>query len=458
MAIIDGTSGADTLVGSELNDDITGGSGNDHLTGGAGVDVIQGDDKTDGTPDGDDVLNGGDGRDLLAGGYGTDILNGDAGDDYLVNAPLSSVRRPSATSNLVEFVWTITLGGPDVMNGGDGVDKAHLAHELETGALVLDNSDPTRTNVVTRDGAFYGSLTSVEWIEVYAGEGDDVLTGGALSDELYGGWGNDTLRGGDGADILSGNKGNDLLDGGAGDDLVWLAQIESKRTGSVDGAATVDLRIVGAQNTGVFGFDTFISVENLLGTRHDDTLTGSNIGNRLSGGGGDDVLDGGLGDDTLEGGAGNDNLIGGAGDDNLAGGAGTDAVSYEFAAGGVTVNLAVTTAQDTGGAGVDTLATIENVRGSAFADTLAGDRAANRILVSRATTRCAALTETITSRAARAATGLRAGFTSTLPITPTCRGSSPLMPTRKERRPRAWIDPTPWSTLSASWALASTTP
>ena len=44
------------------------------------------------------------------------------------------------------------------------------------------------------------------------------------------------------------------------------------------------------------------------------------------------------------------------------------------AAGGVTVSLSIrATAQDTIGAGSDTLTGIENLTGSAFDDTLAGD-------------------------------------------------------------------------------------
>jgi Ca2+-binding RTX toxin-like protein len=79
---------------------------------------------------------------------------------------------------------------------------------------------------------------------------------------------------------------------------------------------------------------------------------------------------GGLGDDILEGGAGNDTLNGGAG---------IDTASYATATAGVTVNLNLATAQNTVGAGTDTITTIENLTGSAFNDTLTGSSAANRI-------------------------------------------------------------------------------
>src|SRR4029079_9879197 len=84
-----------------------------------------------------------------------------------------------------------------------------------------------------------------------------------------------------------------------------------------------------------------------------------------------DKLTGDGADNIIEGGAGNDLLSGGA---NAAGG---DAASYAHAAAGVTVSLAIATAQNTIGAGKDTLTGFENLIGSAFADTLTGDNAAN---------------------------------------------------------------------------------
>jgi Ca2+-binding RTX toxin-like protein len=71
---------------------------------------------------------------------------------------------------------------------------------------------------------------------------------------------------------------------------------------------------------------------------------------------------------VLTGDAGNNTLDGGGGDDTLDGGAGTDTASYAHAASGVTVSLAVAGAQNTGGAGNDTLTALENLSGSSFND------------------------------------------------------------------------------------------
>jgi serralysin len=75
-----------------------------------------------------------------------------------------------------------------------------------------------------------------------------------------------------------------------------------------------------------------------------------------------------------DGGNGDDYLNGGAGADNLQGGSGYDWASYSSSMSGVTINLAAGTG--TGGeAEGDTLAGIENINGSAFADTIYGGNA-----------------------------------------------------------------------------------
>jgi Ca2+-binding RTX toxin-like protein len=73
----------------------------------------------------------------------------------------------------------------------------------------------------------------------------------------------------------------------------------------------------------------------------------------------------------------NDTLQGDAGNNVLNGGLGSDFVSYSSAAGSVTVNLQSGSA--TGAAGFDTLISIENAIGSNFADTIFGSNLNNVI-------------------------------------------------------------------------------
>ena len=214
------------------------------------------------------------------------------------------------------------------------------------------------------------------------GSGNDILIGNQANNALIGGPGNDTLSGGIGNDFLNGGPGNDTMDGGAsGNDT---ASYLDAPTGVV-----VNLALQGAaQNTVGAGIDTLTNFESLGGSAFNDTLTGDagvNILNglagndMLSGAAGNDVLSGAAGNDTLSGGPGNDLLDGGPGNDLLDGGAaGMDTASYATAASTVTVSLALQgVAQNTVGAGIDTLTNLESLTGSAFNDTLTGDANGN---------------------------------------------------------------------------------
>lgn len=110
-----------------------------------------------------------------------------------------------------------------------------------------------------------------------------------------------------------------------------------------------------------------------LGDDAANTLSGSAAGDSMFGYAGADTISGNAGDDTIDGGAGNDTLTGGA---NTAVG---DTVSYAAAGSAITVSLASTAAQNTGGAGSDRLSGFENLIGSNFNDRLTGDNNANAI-------------------------------------------------------------------------------
>ncbi|MDB5438949.1 MAG: hypothetical protein JWM33_1376, partial [Caulobacteraceae bacterium] len=141
--------------------------------------------------------------------------------------------------------------------------------------------------------------------------------------------------------------------------------------------------------------DALDHVANVITGAGDDTVYGDAGANVIAMGDGYDVAFGGGGDDTISGaenaygGAGNDTLTdsradwgmyldGGAGNDHLIGDGGTTAGYYD-APDAVTVDLSNTGAQDTGGAGVDTLNNISGVQGSAYNDTLHGSDGDNFI-------------------------------------------------------------------------------
>jgi Ca2+-binding RTX toxin-like protein len=134
---------------------------------------------------------------------------------------------------------------------------------------------------------------------------------------------------------------------------------------------------LGATYFGTQSADVIYAVANpRAGLKFTDGLGGNDI---MHGTNYNDGLIGNLGDDQLFGYGGNDYLSGGAGNDLMDGGIGIDTASYRWDKAGVTVDLAITTAQNTGGSGIDTLVNIENLEGSAYNDTLRGDAGNNVI-------------------------------------------------------------------------------
>ncbi len=118
----------------------------------------------------------------------------------------------------------------------------------------------------------------------------------------------------------------------------------------------------------------------LIGTSGSNTLTGTSIVDTIIGQAGNDQLVGNAGSDVLNGGLGNDVLNGGSGGDtadynNMSIGGTT----YIGATAGVTVNLNLTGAQNTRGAGIDTLVSIESLNGTNFNDTFIGNSVNNTL-------------------------------------------------------------------------------
>ena len=190
--------------------------------------------------------------------------------------------------------------------------------------------------------------------------GGDTLHGTAAADTISGFGGNDSLKGFGGADHL---------DGGVGIDTAFYDD------------STVGVGVNLATGRGLGGSaegDTLINVENVSGSSHNDTLTGSEGTNELSGLNGNDVLKGAGGSDRLNGGDGDDILKGGGGADALNGGAGFDTADYSGSAAGVVVSL-ITNSAALGDAQGDTFTFIENLVGSPFIDTLIGHNGSNGI-------------------------------------------------------------------------------
>jgi Ca2+-binding RTX toxin-like protein len=240
------------------------------------------------------------------------------------------------------------------------------------------------------------NATSLNVSNIYAGAGNDVLTGDANANWLAGGAGSDTFNAGAGDDVLlidaadqqqniNAGAGNDVVQvvgsagvtfnmaqaqaevfvGGTGDDVIIGG---GRSTVFIRGGAGDDLIIGGAANDVLSGED---GADTIDGGAGNDLIRGHRGQDQLLGGAGDDVIDGGLDDDTLSGGTGNDVLIGGRGDDAINGGDGIDVAQYsgsyadyritkirDAASGGTTFRVVDTrTGQD----GADTLTNIEKL-------------------------------------------------------------------------------------------------
>jgi Ca2+-binding RTX toxin-like protein len=384
---LQGQAGNDTIYGNTNPNGYTvliGGSGADELHGGAGGNEVDYETAQSGVTASlaNSSINTGDAAGdsyiglfgmSLAGSTFGDVLYGDAGDNVILGDPdRSKYGGHFGNDTIYGGAGNDILvggGGADYLDGGSGTDAAAY-----TDALAGVHADMLNPNSNTGDAAG-DTYVSIE--NLMGSSFNDFLGGDNSDNTIFGAVGNDTLYGYGGNDTLDGGAGADLLDGGAGYNYASYLTSTS--------GLTADLAD-NTQNTGDAAGDTYVNIQGVAGTNYDDTLVGNDLGDSLLGGAGNDKLLGGAGDDFLAGGTGNDSLYGGNGNDTLDGGSGADFMDggagentayYGAAATGVTVNLV--TGGTLGDAQGDTYVNVQNIRGSAFDDSLTGDANANQI-------------------------------------------------------------------------------
>ncbi len=262
---------------SEQNDEIHGGNGNDDIYGRAGNDQLFGD-------DGNDMIDGGTGNDSAWGGSGNDNISGGKGDDQL--------HGDSGHDNINGGT------GNDNIDGGKGNDHLFGGSGDDT---VMGASGNDQLDGGTGNDSLYGGSKNDQ---LEGRSGDDYLDGGSGNDNLRGGVGNDTLLGGSGNDNLKGGSGDDLIYSGANKDVVdGGSGIDTVSYSYAESDVSIDLhrkKVTGGDS------DTLKSIENAVGSDHNDSLRGNRLDNRLEGGDGNDTLRGMRGDDELLGGSGDD--------------------------------------------------------------------------------------------------------------------------------------------------------
>jgi Ca2+-binding RTX toxin-like protein len=268
--------------------------------------------------------------------------------------------------------------------------------------------------------------TPITWtwygVEIYGGEGNDTITGGASVDFLKGEGGSDNISGGDNPasvnvpdlrgidtvispfnaygdiprgnarEVIDGGDGNNTLKGEGGDDYVYAAGVGENnveggwgndliRTG--DGKDTIygnwgnDTIFAGNGDNKVYGGDGADSITTGTGA---DYVEGNEGDDTISTDGGADKVYGGSGNDNISTGDGDDWINGGSGADVINAGTGIDLIDYSDS-GAVVIDLMKEgpLTQSGGDAQGDQLTGIENVNGSAYGDTIRGNDLANEI-------------------------------------------------------------------------------
>jgi Ca2+-binding RTX toxin-like protein len=162
----------------------------------------------------------------------------------------------------------------------------------------------------------------------------------------------DKLKGTSSSDLFESSAGNDLLDGSTGIDTVSYATnpgpvIVNLATGSAQKYA---LSPTGGAPV-LSSTDTLVSIENVIGSRYNDTITGD---------------------------AGNNIIAGLGGADTINGRGGIDTIDYSASANGVTIDLLDNRASG-GDANGDSLTSIENVIGTSRRDVIWGSNDGNRL-------------------------------------------------------------------------------
>lgn len=331
-------------------------------------------------------------QDIITGSSQDDNISGLGGDDLLFNS-----------------------AGDDVYNGGAGVDT--LTDQNTAGDRFANLATGVLNNLTTGE---MNTLSSIENITL--GAGDDVIIGSDADNVIFAGFGNNDMTGGLGSDIMVGENDNDIfryyssaevgsseiIDGLGGTNTLYVAlsdgneidfravnisninrivfdgqsQNSSVENGMVFGAEqfgqgdiSVVSEIVGTDNGGtptdllniVMGTDTLLNLsgltfenwggvnqginiqgdndaETITGTSQDDFINGMGGADTLTAGAGDDLIWGGAGDDTLDGQDGDDTFVyvNGGGNDIMFGGDGSDTVDYAGFGAAIFVDLDTT--------------------------------------------------------------------------------------------------------------------
>ena len=424
------------LIGEAGNDLRTGGAGADLLFGRGGNDTLN-------AQGGADSLDGGDGNDSLSGAGGNDTLLGGLGDDTMRGgdqSDLAVIRDASANARISEAVGGLLVASADGLdfisadverisfndtsftfsqlsarigiigtNAGEGVEGTNGSERISglggadwitpgAGSDTIDGGDgrdmvsfvnladsPGRTNLDYRLDLDLGAGRATTFgADTYTLSNVERVTGTIFADRLRGDDNDNELRGLGDYDWIVATNGDDLYDGGNGLDMVsyveWQSGAISDATvfdgngapptgGNVTGVR-VDLSNT-ANNTNLAQGHSYVSIERITGSSREDVLIGDGNQNDFRGLGGFDWFVGSTG-----------------GRERYFGGDGVDTVTYYNSTSGVAASLrngarvgGEETGRGTAGdAARDLYFEIENLVGTNFGDSLAGNQGRNNLV------------------------------------------------------------------------------
>lgn len=206
------------------------GQGHDTISGNASNNEVWG-------YQGNDLISTGDGSDTLYGGAGNDTLQG--GDSY-------------------DYYYFQDNWGQDTISDSSGTwDRVSFDSVSNNLTINLTSSGSAEVS----DGTNTVNWSSSEIEDVFAGQGQDSVTGNSANNSIWGFWGNDTLVGGAGADTLDGGGDNDVLSGGtANDTLYGGAGNDTYQFATGDGQDVIS----DTENSDTVLFDTSVSLANVV--------------------------------------------------------------------------------------------------------------------------------------------------------------------------------------------------
>ena len=332
-----GTASADTLIGDTTNDQLIGGEGNDTLIGGAGA----------------DTLKGGAGDDSLDGGANGKDANGKALFDVAEFEGKQTDYRvslnPDEVSYTVKAIASGSLDGSDLITGIEALQFSDSYVRLVKQIVTADTDGNGVIDMITIQGSDLSSLpedlapTSADPVgaryQIFAGNGNDKLTGSGQDDYFQGDGGNDTIMGGAGNDSAKfSGKYSDY-------DIQFSQDMQGPWTQTASASGWIKVAVKSTASGNEDGTDLLNGIENLVfadqvtrlnqttissksadtdGDKRIDTVywTGTSNNDPIIGQGGVmNVMDAGPGSDKMVGGNLTDTFMPGSGNDTIDGGA-----------------------------------------------------------------------------------------------------------------------------------------